>query len=567
MPPCAAPIGSRVRLDLAGPDGISPQVVLTDTRQDREWRVALSRMGDAWTGDLLLPQRPTIVTYHFELAGGATVRDRRQVEGSNPPVYGEWSDVEFRIAAFDPDAPAAGWARGMIVYQIFPDSFARSGTPHASPASVYGQPTLELAWGAPREDPPLGRDFYGGDLAGIEQRLPFLADLGVECLYLTPIFAAPTNHRYDTLDYFEIDPRLGTRDDLRSLLEAAAAKDIKVILDGVFNHCSSESLYLRQARADRTAPTYRWFDFTSWPDSYRGWLGVEHMPQFMESPEVEEFFFGSAGVARHWLRQGIAGWRLDVAPWKSDEFWRRFAAAARAERDDAYLVAEEWGDASRYLLGDTFDATMNYRFSHAALGFATGRLTPSELDDRLENLRRDTPAPRLHTQLNLLDSHDTPRLMTTCTGDKGRMKLAIALQFAYPGAPMVYYGSEAALRGTFAEDGRGAYPDVPDAELYEFYRAVIRARRDVIALRLGDVRTLHVDDGWLTYAFVREREGEQVVAAFNAGMLPTELALPLPGADGPWHDLLGGPAAQGRAGALRVRLPPLGAAYLMRKME
>src|ERR1700687_1577740 len=150
-------------------------------------------------------------------------------------------------------------------------------------------------------------------------------------------------------------------------------------------------------------------------------------------------------------------------------------------------------------------------------------------------------------------SSPSSTLMSTCTGDTGRMKLAIALQFAYPGAPMVYYGSEAALRGTFAEDGRRAYPDAPDAELYAFYRAVIRARREVSALRLGEVKTLYVDDGWLTYAFVREREGQQVVAAFNAGILPTELTVRLPGSDGPWHDLLGGPSALGRAGVIGVR--------------
>lgn len=574
VPPGAAPTGATVRLELQAPPGSDPEVLVSDGRRGVSWRVALSPGATAgtWQAELLLPQEPTVLSYSFTLADGRLIRERRQIEGISEPLYGAWQERDFRIAVYSPRSLPPAWTRGAVVYQIVPDRFARSDPASAlRGGKVYGHEPLYLQWDEPPEHPPKGRDFYGGNLRGITGKLDYLADLGVSCLYLTPIFASPTNHRYDALDYLEIDPRLGDGADFDALVAAAAGRGLRIVLDGVFNHCSSESLYFRQAQASRHSPYYRWFDFQEWPGQYTGWVGLSQMPEFVECPEVEAFFFGPQGVARQWLRRGIAGWRLDVAPWISDEYWRRFRRALRGERDDVYLVAEDWGDATARLVGDSFDATMNYRFAYSVAGYATGRLTPSELDDRLETLRRDTPPPAFHAQLNLLGSHDTPRLLTVCGGDRERHMLAAALQLAYPGVPMIYYGDEAGVEGAYAEAGRRAFPwQRPDPELLGFYRRAIITRRASPALAVGEVETVWIDDASRCYGFLRSHGGEQVVALFNAGDASAEVdaVLPPPAVGGAWPDLLQRLLpARVEGGRLRATLPPHQAGWFAPRVE
>lgn len=569
VPPAAAPTGATVRLDLRAPAGSDPEVVVSDARRGATWRVALlpgTASAEAWHAELLLPQEPTVLSYSFALADGRVIRERRQIEGINEPLYGVWQEQDFRIAVYSRRSVPPAWTRGAIVYQIVPDRFATSDPASAlKGGKVYGQEPLYLQWGDPPEHPPKGRDFYGGDLRGIIGKLDYLGELGISCLYLTPIFASPTNHRYDTLDYLQIDPRLGDGVDFEALITAAAQRGVRIVLDGVFNHCSSESRYFREAQASRHSPYYRWFDFQKWPAEYTAWVGVREMPEFVECPEVEDYVFGPKGVARCWLRRGIAGWRLDVVPWVSDEYWRRFRRALRGERDDVYLVAEDWGDATPRLVGDSFDATMNYRLAYTIVGYATGRLTPSELDDRLETLRRDTPAPAFHAQMNLLSSHDTPRLLTMCGGDRARHMLAAALQLAYPGVPMIYYGDEVGIEGDYAEAGRRAFPwQRPAADLLDFYRIAINARRSNASLAAGAIKTIWIDDAGRSYGFVRSRSGRQVVALFNGGDAPVEVdaSLPLPAPGGSWADLLQRlPPARVETGRLRATLPPCAAGW------
>jgi glycosidase len=288
------------------------------------------------------------------------------------------------------------------------------------------------------------------------------------------------------------------------------------------------------------------------------------MPEFVECPEVEQFFFGEGGVALRWLSLGTAGWRTDVTPWISDEFWRRFRRAVRRAHPDAYLVAEDWANAPHRLVGDTFDATMNYHFGYSVLGFASGRLTPAELDDRLETRRRDTPPPAFHAQMNILSSHDTARTLTRLDGSRARVMIAAALQLAYPGAPMIYYGEEAGLEGSYAEDGRRPYPwGREDPALLEFYRKAVNARRASPALSLGDVSTLWIDDRG-GYGFLRAHEGERVAALFNVSTEALDAAVSLDGTTtgGEAPDLLASlPAARIDGGTLRASIPPLGVAW------
>jgi glycosidase len=576
VPPAAAPVSTSVRLELEAAKHAFPEVLITDPRREHGWRVALQRAADSnfWHTEILLPREPTVLRYRFVLDDGTIMRERRQIEGTARPVYGLWEEHDFQLSVYDPKGSPPGWVQGSVMYQIFPDRFARGnsdsegqGADSFTRGSVHGRQALYLEWGEKPERPPKSRDFFRGNLRGVIEKLDYISELGITCIYFTPIFESPSNHRYDAIDYMKIDPMLGTEEDLRELIEKANERGMRVLLDGVFNHCSDESVYMKAARADKSSPYYRWFNFTDWPDNWVGWLNVKTMPEFVECPEMEEFFFGEEGVALHWLGYGTAGWRTDVTPWLTDEFWRRFRRAVRGAYPEAYLVSEDWGNSSPRLVGDTFDATMNYRFGYSVNGFAGGELSASELDDRLETLRRDTPEPNLHVQMNLLDSHDTARILTVLGGSRERVMLATALQLAYPGVPMIYYGDEAGLEGDFAEDGRRPYPwGSADKELLDFYRRAINLRRGSKALSGGDVSTAWIDDRG-GYGFMRRSEEDIVVALFNNGSEPLEATIPLrEEASGEWQDLLGNvPAPRTEDGTLFATIPPLGAAWLQQR--
>jgi len=575
VPPAASPVATIVRLELAAAEDACPEAVFTDPRREQGWRVALAPCGNGrhrWQAEVRLPQEPTLLRYHFILSDGRLVYESRQAEGVETPLFGVWQERDFQVAVYDPAGIPPAWVAGTVIYQIFPDRFARGAPANRNKAGAcYGLEPLYLDWDQEPERPPQGRDFYGGDLRGVIDKLAYLEELAVTCIYFTPVFASPSNHRYDALDYTRIDPRLGTEEDLLELIAKAQKRGIRVLLDGVFNHCSSDSIYFKAAQASKLSPYYRWFNFEQWPGRWVGWAGVNTMPELVECPEVEEFFFGKAGIAQHWLAYGTAGWRTDVTPWITDEFWRRFRRSVRRAYPDAYLVAEDWGDATPRLLGDSFDATMNYRFGYSAVGYAGGRLSASELDDRLQTLQRDTPPPQFHAQVNLLGSHDTPRLLTTLGGKRERVMLAAALQLAYPGVPMIYYGDEVGIAGSYAEDGRRAYPwGAEDEELQAFYKRAINVRRASPALSLGGVLTVWLADPG-GYAIARTYGNEVVLAVFNSGMDPLQAVIPLesltPGSvpEGAWSDLLGlAPDAQCKDGLLAVTIPSTCAAWFRR---
>ncbi len=575
VPPPASPVSSRITLELEAPADSFPQAVFTDPRREHGWRVALApvKAGDSiWQTSILLPQEPTILSYYFELTDGTKIKEYRQMEGVVKPLFGVWEDQNFKIAVYNPAGDPPAWVAGQVFYQIFPDRFAQGNPDSLSKGlpATYQYEVLNKKWNDLPENPPKSRDFFGGDLRGVITKLDYLQELGITCIYFTPIFQSPTNHRYDASDYFQIDPRLGSATDLQELIEKARSKGMRVMLDGVFNHCSRDSIYFKAAQSDKLSPYYRWFNFTQWPDKWEGWMEVVTMPEFVECPEVEEFFFSKNGVAQHWLSFGTAGWRTDVTPWITDEWWRRFRAAVRRDFPDAYLIAEDWGDASHRLLGDSFDATMNYRFGYSVGGWAGGLLTPAELDDRLETLRRDTPPGHFQAQINLLGSHDTMRLLTKLGGDKDRVKLAVAFMLAYPGVPMIYYGDEAGLEGNYAEDGRRPYPwDNPDQDLSGFFQKVINLRNSSTALKFGDISTIYLDEQ--VYGIIRRYKDEIVVALFNnstAASLECAITVDLDLPSGQWLDLLNEPLTGFRLEevegytVLKITLPASGRLWL-----
>lgn len=545
LSPGAQAISSTVTLHL---DGVAatPEIVITDTRRDYTWAVAMQREGDMrWSTKIKMPIKPTVLTYYFRV-GHHQIYEYRQKEGGNRPIYGEWREKPFKIAVYDPQRMPSEWTKGMLMYQIFPDRFATDDPDRElTHGGVYGHDALFKEWGETPEAPPLGRDFFGGNLRGIIEKLDYLKELGVECIYLNPIFEAITNHRYEAIDFLKIDPMLGTDDDFDELIRKAHKLRIRVILDAVYNHCSSDSIYFditgKHERKDgivgasqsQDSPYYRWFNFKSWPSDYDGWLGFGFMPEFVESPEMEDYFIGHHNsVTSYWLDRGIDGWRVDVAHDNTDEFWRRFRDCVDANKPGAYLVSEEWRDATHYLLGDTFNGTMNYRFAWAVRGFlATDSISAAELDDRLMTWIRDTPAPALHSQMNLLDSHDTDRLMTVCNNDERRYKQCIAFLLSYVGAPALYYGTETGLIGSYAEDGRRTMPwDDLNEELVDFCKTTVNLRNGTSALRLGEVETAYIHNDDRAYVFKRSYKDELVFAAFNASEQVVTIKMSLEGA-------------------------------------
>jgi len=450
------------------------------------------------------------------------------------------------------DTPA--WVRDAVFYEIFPDRFARSS--RLSPVGPY----------EPWDAPPTVNGFKGGDLYGIAERLPELAELGITALYLTPIFSSASNHRYHAYDYHAVDPMLGGDAALRELLDAAHGRGMRIILDGVFNHCGRGFWPFHHVLENGGASPYRdWFHLdesvrdgtaglNAYPDrggggsaplGYRAWWGLPALPKFNTThPAAREYLLS---VGEHWLRFGIDGWRLDV-PGEIDDraFWQEFRRRCRAIDPQAYLVGEIWDEAPEWVEGDRFDALMNYPLGTAILGYAGADHLDLEVIRRHDSYRRmlhplDGPglAHRLDTlmteydpevvavQLNLIGSHDTPRALRVLGGDRVAFRIAMLLQATLPGAPCIYYGDEIGLDGDHDPDNRRSYPVEPgagDRDLREFVTAVLAARREHVALRRGTVRILSATGPGIAYR--READGRSAIVAVNAGPARVTLALP-----------------------------------------
>ncbi len=571
---------------------------------------------DYWEASLQTLARPTVLYYRFIVRDGATTRyledDLPADGGSNEAndggpgqVYAESPDSSWQIVAYRPDFATPEWTRGAVVYQIFPDRFF-NGDPANDPrpsdrptgdgagryrrGDVYGNPIVIKSWdelpegycrayqGVSCDEGPLGRDFFGGDLAGVTAKLDDLADLGVTAIYLNPIFAAPSNHRYDTEDYRQIDPGLGSQADFDALLAAAKEQGIRVILDGVFNHVSSASPYFdRERRYDEVgacesadSPYRAWFAFrrpdanepspcaSSTPDGddtyYVGWFGFDTIPELVEQPDVNRLFYGPDGVAQYWLSQGTAGWRLDVMDNLSHGFMKGLRVAIKSTDPEALVLGEQWGDTSPWLLGNEADSTMNYRFRRAVIGFLNGAtadldgsiaaLRPSQFASRMAGVMEDYPAPAFDALLNLVDGHDTTRILWTLTPGaenaaakadpeslargKEKLRQLATLQLTWPGMASIYYGDEVGLSGQDDPDDRRPYPwGARDESLRDHYRTLARLRAEHVALREGDLRFLLADDDARTLAFGRRTDDEAAITVLNVSATPTTIRVPV----------------------------------------
>ena len=518
-------------------------------------------------------------------------------------------DTSYALMVYEPAFVAPDWASEAFIYQIFPDRFrnGRSSNDAHTGDVRYDDPVLALPWGtlpegycrnyadsatncpwryddtppdwSPFKEGPRGRDYFGGDLKGVDQYLDYLQSLGVNTLYFNPIFDAGSNHSYDTQDYYTIDPYFGTKKDWENLVKHTQQRGMHIVLDGVFNHLSSDSPFFDRyghysaigACESLDSPYRSWFYFQDVPlgqgpcagsdlnhsATYTGWFGFDTIPVINKTlPEVQEYFLsGANSVSRYWLNQGASAWRMDVSgdPSFPAGYWETFRLVTKSTRPDALLISETWQKDStllRMLRGDRLDTTMNYRLRDAVIGLLTpgpfdskgfpdsgNSIAPSVFAARINSIREDYPDAAFYALMNLLDSHDTERLLWALTPGaetraskefnaanlaEGKLRLQIAslIQFAMPGAPTIFYGDEVGLTGDDDPDDRRTYPwadkgGSPDAALFAHYQALASLRRQNAALTRGDLRMLLADDATQVVAFGRKTTSQAAVIIVN----------------------------------------------------
>ena len=491
----AVPAGQKVTFRLTVPESlgyVDPHLVLT---KDREAPVHYRMEFAGQTPQqnhftfTIAPTTPGLYFYHFDLYTDF----RRIYRDAGGEGVLSWTDgTDWQLTVYEPDFKTPDWIKNGTMYQIFPDRFCegKPGKPMPFADRIYredktGEPYF---WPTEQQEGYLNMDYYGGDFAGIQQKLPYLCDLGVSCIYLNPIFEAHANHRYNTANYLKADPLLGTNEEFAALCAAAAKEGIRIILDGVFSHTGSDSVYFNRegrygpggAYRDRNSPYRSWYDFDSgYPSGYRCWWGFETLPEVQEdSPSYIDFVCGKGGVIDTWLGLGASGFRLDVADELPDTFIERIRQAVKAHGEDKLLIGEVWEDATTkeafgrrraYLGGKGLAAVMNCPFRNAALSYVTGGDVHA-VAEQILSICENYPAPALNCAMNFLSTHDTERAITAIAGEPAngrdrywqsgrhipaekmddamrKLLLGYAMIFTLPGVPCIYYGDEIAMQG------------------------------------------------------------------------------------------------------------------------
>lgn len=494
-----------------------------------------------------------IYYYRFEMRNRDGVwyygrgENGESVCGENLP---EWQLTVYKSSYKTPD-----FAKGNIIYHIFVDRFNRADgvktkRKYRLHESFSESPEVVSADGKYYAD-----DFFGGNFNGICEKLDYLEELGVGIIYLSPIFKAYSNHRYDTGDYMKVDELLGTEDDFKRLLDAAHEKGMKIILDGVFNHSGADSLYFNKfgtydslgAYQSKSSPYYDWYYFKKFPDEYACWWGCDNVPDLNKSnKDYRALVFGKNGVVEKWQKLGADGWRLDVVDELPIDFVNLLIKKIKSVNKDALVIGEVWEDASTkvsygelrpYLLGDQLDGTMNYPFMNAIIAYVRDG-DEKFFKDTVQSILENYPKETVYCLMNSLGTHDTVRIINALSDvrahgwskthklgyklpdseyEKAKKKLYLAsvLQFTLPGIPSIFYGDEAGLQGFDDPINRRPYPwGSEDKEILMHYRKLGRIRRENRAVFSGGFN-MRDENGLVAY----ERAGgdDEILIAVNAG--------------------------------------------------
>lgn len=494
-----------------------------------------------------------IYYYRFEMKNRDGVwyygrgENGESVCGENLP---EWQLTVYKSSYKTPD-----FAKGNIIYHIFVDRFNRADgvktkRKYRLHESFSESPEVVSADGKYYAD-----DFFGGNLNGIREKLDYLEELGVGIIYLSPIFKAYSNHRYDTGDYLKVDELLGTEDDFKRLLDAAHEKGMKIILDGVFSHSGADSLYFNKfgtydslgAYQSKSSPYYDWYYFKKFPDEYACWWGCDNVPDLNKSnKDYRALVFGKNGVVEKWQKLGADGWRLDVVDELPIDFVNLLIKKIKSVNKDALVIGEVWEDASTkvsygelrpYLLGDQLDGTMNYPFMNAIIAYVRDG-DEKFFKDTVQSILENYPKETVYCLMNSLGTHDTVRIINALSDvrahgwskthklgyklpdseyEKAKKKLYLAsvLQFTLPGIPSIFYGDEAGLQGFDDPINRRPYPwGSEDKEILDHYKKLGRIRRENRAVFSGGFN-MRDENGLVAY----ERAGgdDEILIAVNAG--------------------------------------------------
>ncbi len=513
--------------------------------------------GDFYTRSCELSLEEGLYFYRFEmdtLDGKRFLLNKGKGIGEFDPEGGS----SWQLTVYEEDFKTPKHTRGGIIYQIFPDRFYRAEAEVNCPEDRvirddWGNTPI---WSQPLySKETLGNDYFLGNLKGITEKLPYIKSLGVSMIYLNPIFEAHSNHRYNTADYFKIDPALGGEADFKELCSKAKELDIEIILDGVFSHTGSDSIYFNKegrygkggAYNDKNSPYRSWYKFKNEAgDDYHSWWGVLTLPEVNEDDAgFTEFITGEKGVIRSWIKKGAAGFRLDVADELPDKFLDEIRKALKAENPDGYLLGEVWEDATnkisynsrrRFLRGSQLDSVMNYPFANAIVDFICGG-KGEDFAECIMSVVENYPPEALHNLMNHIGTHDTPRILTRLAGEPARgrnrawqakqslseqgykiglrrLKLAAMLQYTLIGIPSLYYGDEVGMSGYGDPFCRGCFPwDNIDESLLEFYKKLGKARRNCKAFKEGDIRFLSAGLGYVVYE--RKSKNFSAIIAVN----------------------------------------------------
>jgi len=504
-----------------------------------------------------------LVWYYFQLK---TLSHVLYVgKGIDDFMVTEIEPPSWQLTIYDEHFTTPDWIKGGIYYHIFVDRFAKEGS-----VAVRENQILRDDWGglpvfAPNEHGEVvNNDFFGGNLKGIISKLPYLQSLGVTCLYLSPIFEAYSNHKYDTGNYKEIDPMFGSLEDFQNLCKAAMKRGIRIILDGVFNHTGSDSLYFNKkgtyksvgAYQSKQSPYYDWFKFIEYPDQYESWWGIDTLPAINEeNPSYKEFIAGEDGIGSKWLQEGAAGWRLDVVDELPDSFLETFRQSVKRADPEAIIIGEVWEDASNkvaygkrrnYFYGQQLDSVMNYPFKNAIIQFIRHR-DANHLHHVVTSIIDNYPSCVVHCLMNMLGTHDTRRILTALAGKEmhhankemkskthmteeekvhgfALLKLAALLQMTLPGVPCIYYGDEAGMEGYEDPFNRRCYPwGKEQTHLLNWYKKLGKIRKELAVFKEGSYETIYSQDS--VFIFQRYNEKEKVVVGVNRSDKPFQLAV------------------------------------------
>ena len=557
---CVAP-GQTVTLHLHIPTAVSAwkvEIVLcyedgSPARYHEMYRIEQRGAYDIYEGDFSL-FAPGLHFYYFQIhAPHGMFRLFKQGDDTNMEEGGLW-----QISCISPDFTTPDWAKGAIIYQIFPDRFHRSGkcnlTGKLRPYTVHRHWDEDVDWAPDENGIVHNNDFFGGNFRGITEKMDYIASLGTGIIYLNPIGKAFSNHRYDTGDYKIPDPMLGTEADFRDMCDAAHARGMKVILDGVYSHTGSNSLYFDRegtfggngAYCRQDSPYYHWYTFYQWPNHYHSWWNFDTLPTVnkMHPDFIRYVITDEDSVVAHWMKLGADGFRLDVADELPDEFIRMIHDRIREINPEALLMGEVWEDASnktaynhrrRYFTNAELDSIMNYPFRTAILNFMRGRDDGRGFKETVMSIVENYPSQVVACNMNLLGTNDTPRILTDLVDDfdgsreekahrhlsrnqmevaRDRLMMASFLQYTLPGCPSLYYADETCMEGYKDPFNRRTYPwGREDTEILGHFRCLGKLRTQNIALRLGDIRFTVASDRHLAYT--RSAQGQTLSIYVN----------------------------------------------------